>query len=72
MLDSEERLTLPSDRLSHWFFSGFLDGSSTSLVLAGDPKQLGPVVRSRLACNMALGKSLLERVMEWGIYQGTD
>lgn len=34
------------------------------LVLAGDPKQLGPVLRSRLATEMGLGMSLLERLME--------
>ncbi|OXB73648.1 UNVERIFIED_CONTAM: hypothetical protein H355_017070 [Colinus virginianus] len=33
------------------------------LVLAGDPKQLGPVLRSPLAAQHGLGTSLLERLM---------
>ena len=33
------------------------------LVLAGDPEQLGPVLRSGLAAAMGLGTSLLERLM---------
>ncbi|XP_067932364.1 putative helicase mov-10-B.2 [Watersipora subatra] len=34
------------------------------LVLAGDPKQLGAIIRSDLAAAHGLGKSLLERLME--------
>ncbi|XP_067934400.1 putative helicase mov-10-B.1 [Watersipora subatra] len=42
--------------------SGLVGGSSVvQVVLAGDPKQLGPVVRSSAASE--LGKSLLERLM---------
>ncbi|XP_067126057.1 putative helicase mov-10-B.1 [Centruroides vittatus] len=33
------------------------------LILAGDPKQLGPVVASKLATKYGLGMSLLERLM---------
>ncbi|XP_069686135.1 putative helicase mov-10-B.1 isoform X2 [Periplaneta americana] len=33
------------------------------LVLAGDPKQLGPVLRSPVASKLGLGTSLLERLM---------
>ncbi|KAG1654294.1 putative helicase mov-10-B.1 [Nymphon striatum] len=34
------------------------------LVLAGDPKQLGPVLRNRIAIKKGLGISLLERLMK--------
>ncbi|KDR14736.1 putative helicase mov-10-B.1 [Zootermopsis nevadensis] len=33
------------------------------LVLAGDPKQLGPILRSPVAINLGLGMSFLERLM---------
>lgn len=40
------------------------------LVLAGDPHQLGPVLRSPFAINCDLGMSLLERLMKYSeIYQ---
>ena len=44
-------------------------GSAASLVMAGDPKQLGPVIRSVIAGKHGLNISLLERLMETvGIY----
>lgn len=39
-----------------------LAGPDTSVVLAGDPKQLGPVVHSKAAKDAGLGLSLLERL----------
>ena len=36
---------------------------STNVVLAGDPKQLGPVIRSTDAIKGGLDMSLLERLM---------
>ncbi|GJE90147.1 DEXXQ/H-box helicase domain-containing protein [Phanerochaete sordida] len=36
----------------------------TNVVLSGDPKQLGPVIRSAVARRFGLDKSYLERVME--------
>ncbi|XP_044287987.1 helicase MOV-10 [Varanus komodoensis] len=43
------------------------------LVLAGDPKQLGPVLRSPLAIEHGLGLSLLERLMQQNsLYQKKD
>lgn len=38
-------------------------GSKPCIVLAGDPKQLGPVIRSPLAQRYGLGVSLLERTV---------
>jgi len=43
------------------------------IVLAGDPKQLGPVLRSPWAIKHGLGISLLERLMNSGMYsQGEE
>ncbi|EKX32877.1 hypothetical protein GUITHDRAFT_158951 [Guillardia theta CCMP2712] len=44
-------------------------GRSGKLVLAGDPKQLGPVVLSEPASQNGLSVSLLERLMEHDLYQ---
>jgi helicase MOV-10 len=35
-----------------------------NVILSGDPKQLGPVIRSGVARELGLGKSYLERLME--------
>lgn len=43
-------------------------GSRTNVVLAGDPRQLGPIVRSAVARTFGLEKSLLERLMERDVY----
>jgi helicase MOV-10 len=48
---------------------GCLLGPQTQLVIAGDPKQLGPVVHHSLAKENGLGTSYLERLMERSIYQ---
>lgn len=44
--------------------AGLLDPLKGQLVLAGDPQQLGPVLRSPLAQLHGLGQSLLERLMK--------
>lgn len=44
--------------------AGLLDPVEGQLVLAGDPQQLGPVLRSPLAQLHGLGQSLLERLMK--------
>ncbi|XP_071932272.1 probable RNA helicase SDE3 isoform X2 [Coffea arabica] len=44
----------------------------TTVVLAGDPKQLGPVVFSRNAMTYGLGKSYLERLFECNCYSHGD
>ncbi|XP_036955977.1 putative helicase mov-10-B.1 [Acanthopagrus latus] len=43
--------------------AGLLSAQEGQLVLAGDPKQLGPILRSPLALKYGLGLSLLERLM---------
>jgi superfamily I DNA and/or RNA helicase len=45
-----------------------LAGPSTSVVLAGDPKQLGPVIHSGVAKEAGLGVSLLERLTSMAPY----
>lgn len=45
-----------------------MSGNTTNVILSGDPKQLGPVIRSPIALEFGLGKSLLERLMENPIY----
>lgn len=40
-----------------------------TIVLSGDPKQLGPVNRSEFAANMGLQISMLERLMNIPLYQ---
>uniref|UniRef100_A0A9J8AWN5 RNA helicase n=1 Tax=Cyprinus carpio carpio TaxID=630221 RepID=A0A9J8AWN5_CYPCA len=45
-----------------------LSETSGQMVLAGDPKQLGPVVKSKLAAVFGLGVSLLERLMGTPLY----
>lgn len=47
----------------------YLDKKNGQIVLAGDPKQLGPVVFSIPAKNRNLGKSLLGRILELPLYQ---
>ncbi|XVF63076.1 hypothetical protein PTKIN_Ptkin09bG0059800 [Pterospermum kingtungense] len=44
----------------------------TLVVLAGDPKQLGPVIYSKEAENLGLGKSYLERLFEYDFYFNGD
>jgi len=41
---------------------------NTNVVLSGDPKQLGPIVRSRIARELGLGLSYLERLMIRDVY----
>ncbi|KAK8923982.1 putative RNA helicase SDE3 [Platanthera zijinensis] len=49
-----------------------LSVNKTVIVLAGDPMQLGPVVCSREADDLGLGKSYLERLFEFEYYEGGD
>ncbi|XP_029828142.3 putative helicase MOV-10 [Ixodes scapularis] len=70
-------LGLPPDHFTHGFLDeagqatepeslvalGLVSLGGGSLVLGGDPLQLGPVIRSRLATRGGLGTSLLERLV---------
>uniref|UniRef100_A0AAR2KHQ8 RNA helicase n=1 Tax=Pygocentrus nattereri TaxID=42514 RepID=A0AAR2KHQ8_PYGNA len=47
---------------------GLLSEKTGQVVLAGDPKQLGPIVKSKLAEAFGLGVSLLERLMAIALY----
>ncbi|XP_058465256.1 putative helicase MOV-10 isoform X2 [Malaya genurostris] len=42
---------------------------NASVIIAGDPYQLGPVIRSEIADKMGLGISMLERLMNLPVYQ---
>jgi helicase MOV-10 len=42
--------------------------SSTNVVLSGDPKQLGPIIRSAVARKLGLETSFLERLMKRDVY----
>ncbi|KAF8156820.1 RNA helicase [Crassisporium funariophilum] len=45
-----------------------LADNKTNVVLSGDPKQLGPIIRSGVARELGLEKSYLERLMEREVY----
>ncbi|GAB1517351.1 hypothetical protein RhiTH_000397 [Rhizoctonia solani] len=45
-----------------------LAGSETNIVLSGDPRQLGPVIRSPISLQLGLGLSYLERLMNMDMY----
>ena len=45
-----------------------LADSKTNVILSGDPKQLGPVIRSGIAKAIGLEKSYLERLMDRDVY----
>ncbi|XP_008334715.1 putative helicase mov-10-B.1 [Cynoglossus semilaevis] len=50
--------------------AGLLDAQTGQVVLAGDPKQLGPILRSPFALKYGMGVSLLERMMtNFPLYQ---
>lgn len=53
--------------------AGLLDAESGQVALAGDPKQLGPILRSPFALKYGLGLSLLERMMnDFSLYQKNE
>ncbi|XP_059188318.1 putative helicase mov-10-B.2 [Centropristis striata] len=52
--------------------AGLLDAESGQVVLAGDPKQLGPILRSPYAIKYGMGVSLLQRLMNDPLYGKDD
>ncbi|XP_039664145.1 RNA helicase Mov10l1 [Perca fluviatilis] len=50
----------------------FVSEKDGQIVLAGDPCQLGPIVKSKLAAAFGLGVSLLERLMANQLYSRHD
>jgi helicase MOV-10 len=48
------------------------DMSPPAVTLAGDPKQLGPIIRSEICKTFGLGKSLLERLSQMEPYARTE
>ncbi|XP_072237821.1 putative helicase mov-10-B.1 [Leuresthes tenuis] len=53
-------------------FAGLLSAEKGQLVLAGDPEQLGPILRSPFAIQYGLELSLLERLMKHELYRDFD
>lgn len=47
-------------------------GPGGHIILAGDPMQLGPIIRNRLCLSYNLGMSLLERLITMPPYQQSD
>ncbi|KAG8913407.1 hypothetical protein FRC01_004558, partial [Tulasnella sp. 417] len=47
-------------------------GPNTTIVLAGDPKQLGPVIRSPVARRLGLDISYLDRIMSMNMYKTAE
>ncbi|GAA5996829.1 hypothetical protein JCM5350_003554 [Sporobolomyces pararoseus] len=50
------------------FLSLSLASEETSVILAGDPKQLGPIVRSPVSSALGLSTSFLETIMKTPLY----
>ncbi|EIW74374.1 RNA helicase [Coniophora puteana RWD-64-598 SS2] len=46
--------------------------NATNVVLSGDPKQLGPIIRSGVARELGLEKSFMERLMERDVFMATS
>nr|XP_055057100.1 RNA helicase Mov10l1 isoform X3 [Misgurnus anguillicaudatus] len=51
---------------------GLLSEEGGQIVLAGDPKQLGPVIKSKIASAFGLGVSFLERLMRLPLYSCSE
>ncbi|KIY47323.1 RNA helicase [Fistulina hepatica ATCC 64428] len=44
-------------------------GPDTNIILSGDPKQLGPIIRSGIAQQLGLEQSMIERLMKLDAYE---
>eukprot|EP00808_Paulinella_micropora_P025780 g1722.t1 len=64
-VDEAGQATEPETLVS---LEGLID-ANTLVVLAGDPQQLGPVIRSAAASKYGLGLSMLERLFQRGLYK---
>jgi len=64
-LDEAAQATEPEAMIS----IRLLASKETNIVLSGDPKQLGPVIHSRIAVEFGMGMSYLERLIARPIYE---
>jgi len=55
-----------------WIPIGGLASPGTSLILAGDPKQLGPVVKLNVSSSFGYSQSMLKRLMDTEAYYAAD
>lgn len=64
MIDEAGQATEPET----WIPIGGLCDENTKVVLAGDPKQLGPVVQHSISKKYGFGRSMLSRLMAMECY----
>lgn len=49
-----------------------MSDGNTNVVLSGDPKQLGPIIRSNAARTLGLETSFIERLMNREVYDEVE
>ena len=67
VIDEAGETTEPQSMVSIGLL-GMSSENESQIILAGDPKQLGPVLQSSVAENCGLGESYLERLSRMAIY----